>query len=163
MAKDASFDIVSQIDMQEVNNAINQANKEISQRYDFKNSKSEIKLESEELKILADDDYKLTAVIDVLRTKLINRKVSTKNLEYGKVEEASGGMVRQNIKIKQGVETDKAKQIVKDIKNSKIKVQSQIEGDHVRVTGKNRDDLQSVIQLLKSNDYGLELQFTNYR
>jgi len=163
MAKDASFDIVSLVDMQEVNNAINQANKEISQRYDFKNSKSEIKLESEELKILADDDYKLTAVIDVLRTKLINRKVSTKNLEYGKVEEASGGMVRQNIKIKQGVETDKAKQIVKDIKNSKIKVQSQIEGDHVRVTGKNRDDLQSVIQLLKSNDYGLELQFTNYR
>ncbi len=163
MAKDASFDIVSEVDLSEVTNAVTQTNKEISQRYDFKNSKSQVSLEEEALKVIADDQFKLDAVIDILQTKLIKRGVSIKNLDYGKVEEASGGTVRQIIKVKQGVETEKAKAIVKDIKNSKIKVQAQIMGDQVRVSGKNKDDLQEVIQLLRQNDYGLELQFTNYR
>ena len=163
MAKDASFDIVSQVDLSEVTNAVTQTNKEISQRYDFKNSKSEVSLDEETLKVIADDQFKLDAVIDILQTKLIKRGVSIKNLDYGKVEEASGGTVRQIIKVKQGIETEKAKAIVKDVKNSKIKVQAQIMGDQVRISGKNKDDLQAVIQLLKQNDYGLELQFTNYR
>jgi len=163
MAKDASFDVVSEVNMQEVDNAVNQTNKEISQRYDFKNSKSQVTLEGGELKILADDDFKLRSVIDILQSKLIRRQVSIKNLEYGKVEEASGGMVRQIIKVKQGIETELAKKIVKDIKNSKIKVQAQIMNDQVRVSGKNRDDLQAVIRLLKEQDYNIELQFTNYR
>jgi len=163
MAKEASFDIVSEVDMQEVDNAINQAKKEISQRYDFKNSKVEIDVDEDQLKILAEDEYKLGSVIDVVQTKLINRKVSIRNLDYSKIESASGGAVRQVIKIKQGIETEIAKQIVKDIKNSKIKVQAQIMNDQVRVSGKNRDDLQAVIQLLKSQDYNLDLQFTNFR
>ncbi|GBF12093.1 YajQ family cyclic di-GMP-binding protein [Tepidibacillus infernus] len=163
MAKDNSFDIVSEVNMQEVDNAINQTVKEIIQRYDFKNSKSEVSFQGEEIKVVSDDEYKLKSVIDVLQTKLINRKVSIKNLDYGKIEQASGGTVRQMIKIKQGIETDVAKKIIKDIKDSKIKVQAQIMGEQIRVSGKSRDDLQSVIQLLKGNDYGLELQFTNYR
>lgn len=163
MSKDASFDIVSNVDLQEVHNAVNQANKEISQRYDFKNSKSEISVDDENLKLIADDEYKLESVIDILKTKLVKRNVSIRNLDYGKIEAASGGIVRQIVKIKQGIETDTAKQIVKDIKNSKIKVQAQIMNDQVRVTGKSRDDLQAVIHLLKENDYGVELQFTNYR
>jgi len=163
MAKDASFDVVSEVNMQEVDNAVNQTNKEISQRYDFKNSKSQVSIEGEDLKILADDDFKLRSVIDILQSKLVRRQVSIKNLEYGKVEEASGGMVRQNIKVKQGIETELAKKIVKDIKNSKIKVQAQIMNDQVRVSGKNRDDLQAVIALLREQDYNIELQFTNYR
>lgn len=163
MAKDASFDIVSTVDMQEVDNAINQANKEISQRYDFKNSKSEISVEESDLKIIADDDFKLKSVIDILQSKLIRRQVPIRNLEYGKVESATGGLVRQNIKIKQGLETETAKKIVKDIKTLKLKVQAQIMGDQVRVTGKSRDDLQRVIAELKGNDYEIELQFTNYR
>lgn len=163
MAKDASFDVVSVVNMQEVDNAVNQTNKEISQRYDFKNSKSQVSIEGEELKVIADDDFKLRSVIDILQSKLIRRQVSIKNLEYGKAEEASGGTIRQIIKIKQGIETELAKKIVKDIKNSKIKVQAQIMNDQVRVSGKNRDDLQAVIALLKEQDYNIELQFTNYR
>lgn len=163
MAKAESFDVVSRIDMQEVDNAINQTNKEISQRYDFKNSKSQVSLEDGNLKIIADDDFKLRSVIDILQSKLIRRQVPIKNLEYGKAEEASGGTVRQLIKLKQGIETDTAKQIVKDIKNLKLKVQGQIMDDQVRVSGKSRDDLQAVISFLKEQDYKLELQFTNYR
>ncbi len=163
MAKDASFDIVSEVDLQEVDNALNQAKKEIGQRYDFKNSKVEIAFEDEEIKVLAEDEFKLKAVIDVIESKLINRKISIKNLDFQKIESASGGTVRQKIKIKQGIEMNIAKEIVKEIKNSKIKVQAQIMNDQVRVSGKNRDDLQAVIQLLKSKDYNLDLQFTNYR
>lgn len=163
MAKDSSFDIVSVVDMQEVNNAVNQANKEIAQRYDFKNSKSEITIDNENLKIISDDQYKLESVIDILQTKLIKRNVSIKNLEYGKIEEASGGTVRQIVKIKQGIETEKAKEIVKVIKETKIKVQAQIMDDQVRVTGKNKDDLQEILHLLKEKDFNIELQFTNYR
>lgn len=163
LAKDSSFDVVSVVDMQEVNNAVNQTNKEIAQRYDFKNSKSEISIDDENLKVLSDNQYKLESVIDILQTKLIKRNVSIKNLEYGKVEEASGGTVRQVIKIKQGIETEKAKDIVKTIKETKVKVQAQIMGDQVRVTGKNKDDLQEILHILKEKDFGLELQFTNYR
>lgn len=163
LAKDSSFDVVSAVDMQEVNNAVNQANKEITQRYDFKNSKSEITIDNENLKIISDNQYKLESVIDILQTKLIKRNVSIKNLEYGKIEEASGGTVRQNIKIKQGIESERAKEIVKAIKETKFKVQAQIMGDQVRVTGKNKDDLQEILHLLKANDFGIELQFTNYR
>jgi len=163
MSKAESFDIVSKVNLQEVDNAINQTNKEISQRYDFKNSKSEVSLEDGNLKIIADDDFKLRSVIDILQSKLIRREVPIKNLEYGKVEEASGGTVRQIIKLKQGIEIDTAKQIVKDIKNLKIKVQSQIMDDQVRVSGKSRDDLQEVISFLKQQEYNQDLQFTNYR
>lgn len=163
MAKDASFDVVSEVNMQEVDNAVNQTNKEITQRYDFKNSKSNVSVEGNEIKIIADDDFKLKSVVDILQSKLIRRQVSIKNLEYGKVEEASGGLVRQIVKVKQGIETEIAKKIVKDIKNLKIKVQAQIMNEQVRVSGKKLDDLQVVIQFLKEQDYGLELQFTNYR
>jgi len=163
MAKDESFDVVSKVDMQEVDNAVNQTKKEISQRYDFKNSKAEIKIEDGGIKILAEDDFKLRSIIDVLKTKMINRKVPVKNLDFGKVEDASGGMLRQMIKIQQGIEMEKARQIVKDIKSLKIKVQAQIAEDKIRVFGKNRDDLQSVIQFLKQKDYQIELQFINYR
>ncbi|NMA02075.1 MAG: YajQ family cyclic di-GMP-binding protein [Clostridia bacterium] len=163
MAKDASFDIVSKVDMQEVDNAINQTNKEISQRYDFKNSKSTVAIEDGDIKVVADDDYKLRSVIDILQSKLIRRKVAIKNLEYGKVETAGGGLLRQIIKVKQGIESEKGKEIIKDIKNSKIKVQPQYLENQIRVSGKSRDDLQAVIQLLKDKDYGVELQFTNYR
>ncbi|MGI6684221.1 MAG: YajQ family cyclic di-GMP-binding protein [Bacillota bacterium] len=163
MAKVESFDVVSQVDMQEVDNAVNQTKKEIGQRYDFKNSKTEIRIEDGGIKILTEDDFKLKSIIDVLKTKMINRKVSVKNLDFGKIEEASGGMLRQMIKIQQGIEIEKARQMVKDIKNLKIKVQAQIMEDKLRVSGKSRDDLQSVIQFLKQKDYQIELQFINYR
>ena len=158
-----SFDIVSKVDMQEVDNAVNQAIKEIGQRYDFKGSKSEITMEKEAVKVLADDDYKLKAVIDVLQSKFIKRNISIKFLDYGKVEPASGGMVRQLITIKQGIGKEKGKEIIAAIKESKIKVQGQIQDDQVRVTGKNRDDLQEAIRTLKGKDLGIELQFVNFR
>lgn len=163
MAKDASFDVYSEVDMQEVNNAVNQANKEISQRYDFKDSKAEITVENDGLKILAEDEYKLKSVIEVLKNKMVSRKVPLKNLNYQTIEAASGGTVRQIVKILSGIEQEKAKAIVKDIKASGIKVQAQINGEIVRVSGKNRDDLQEVIQLLKGKDYGIELLYGNYR
>ncbi len=163
MANDSSYDIVSNVDLQELNNAINQANKEISQRYDFKNSKSEITINSEEIKITTEDDYKLTAILDILKTKMIKRGVPIKNLDYGKIEQASGGLIRQAVKIKQGIETDIAKKITKTIKETKIKVQVQIIGDQIRVSGKNKDDLQRIIQLIKEQDFGIDLQFINYR
>ncbi len=163
MAKDVSFDLVSQVNMEEVKNAINQTTKEISQRYDFKNSKTEISFEEENIKVIADDDFKLKSIIDILQTKMIRRNVPIKNLDYGKAEDASGGMVRQLIKVKQGIESEKAKKIVKDIKGLKMKVQAQIMDVQVRVSGKNKDDLQQVIQFLKEQDYEVELQFINYR
>lgn len=163
MAKDASFDIVSKVDLQEVDNAVNQTKKEIDQRFDFRGSKSEVKAEENEVKILADDDYKLKSIIDILQSKLFKRGISIKNMDYGKIEDASGGMVRQTITIKQGIDTELAKQIIKDIKGSKIKVQAQIMDDQVRISGKNRDDLQATIQFVKEQDYNLDLQFVNYR
>ncbi len=159
-----SFDIVSKVDMQEVDNAVNQAIKEMSQRYDFKGSKSEIKWEKkEEITIIGDDDNKLKSVIDMLETRLVKRGISIKSLDFGKVEEASGGIKRQVIKIKQGIETEKAKEINRLIKDLKLKVQPQIMDDQIRVTGKKIDDLQEAIQTLKAKDLGIPLQFVNMR
>lgn len=163
MAKEESFDVVSKVDMQEVDNAVNQTRKEINQRYDFKNSKTQINIEEGSVKIVTENDFRLRSIVDTLQSKMINRKVAVKNLEFGKIEEAAGGMVRQLIRIKQGIETDIAKQMVKDIKGNKIKVQAQIMGDQLRVSGKSRDALQTVIHFLKEKDYGVELQFVNYR
>ena len=163
MAKDASFDVVSKVDMQEVDNAVNQTKKEITQRFDFRGSKSEVTAEGSEVKILTEDDFRLKSIIDVLQTKLIKRGISIKNLDYGKVEDASGGMVRQVIKIKQGIETELAKKIIKDIKGTKIKVQAQIMDDQIRISGKNRDDLQETIAFIREQDYDIDLQFINYR
>lgn len=158
-----SFDIVSKVDMQEVDNAVNQAIKEIGQRYDFKGSKCQITPEKDSVKILADDDYKLKAVVDVLQSKFMKRNISIKALQYGKVEQASGGMVRQIITVQQGISKEKAKDITTAIKESKLKVQAQIQDDQVRVIGKNRDDLQDAIQLLKGQELDVEMQFTNFR
>ena len=158
-----SFDIVSKVDMQEVDNAVNQAIKEIGQRYDFKGSKNQITPEKDSVKILADDDYKLKAVIDVLQSKFLKRNISVKALQYGKVEPASGGLVRQIITVQQGISKEKAKEIIAVVKDAKLKVQAQIQDDQVRVTGKNRDDLQDAIQLLKSKDLDVEMQFLNFR
>jgi hypothetical protein len=163
MAAENSFDIVSKIDMAEVTNAVSQAMKEISQRFDFKGSKSNITQEKDALVIVSDDEYKLKSVIDILQTKLVKRQVPIKNLSFGKMEAALSGTVRQKLTLQQGIPTDKAKELVKAIKDSKIRVQASIQADQVRVTGKNRDDLQSVIQLLKGKEFSLELQFTNYR
>jgi uncharacterized protein YajQ (UPF0234 family) len=158
-----SFDIVSKVDTQEVDNAVSQAVKEIGQRYDFKGSKSQITQEKDAVKILADDDYKLKAVIDVLQSKFLKRNISIKALQYGKVEPASGGLVRQIITVQQGISKEKAKDIIAVIKEAKLKVQAQIQDDQVRVTGKNRDDLQDAIQLLKGADIDVEMQFLNFR
>ena len=163
MAKDVSFDIYSTVDMQEVDNAVNQTNKEIGQRYDFKNSKSKVEVEKEGLKITADDDYKLRSVTEILKAKMVSRKVPARNLIFEKAEAASGGLLRQLVKIQNGIEQEKAKSIVKEIKALGLKVQAQIMEDQVRVSGKDRDDMQKVIQALKEKDYGVELQFGNYR
>ncbi len=158
-----SFDIVSKVDMQEVDNAVNQSVKEIGQRYDFKGSKAEINRENESIKVLADDDFKLKAVIDVLQSKFIKRNISIKSLQYGKAEPASGSMVRQIITVQVGISKEKGKEIIAVIKESKIKVQAQIQDDQVRVTGKNRDDLQEAIALLRGKDLDVEMQFVNFR
>src|SRR5512135_1890800 len=163
MAAENSFDIVSKIDMSQVTNAVTQSMKEIGQRFDFKGSKSNITQEKDALVIVSDDEYKLNSVVDILQTKLVKRGVPIKNLSFGKVEPAQGGTVRQHATLQQGIPTDKAKEIVKAIKDSKIKVQASIQADQVRVAGKNRDDLQAVIQLLKGKEFALELQFDNYR
>ena len=158
-----SFDVVSKVDMQEVDNAVNQASKEIEQRYDFKGTHNEITQEKDALVILAADDYKLNAVIDVLKGKLVRRGISPKCLDFGKKESASHGAVRQRVAIVQGIDKERGKDVVKAIKESKLKVQAQIMEDQVRVSGKQIDDLQEVIQLLKGQDFGIELQFVNMR
>ena len=159
-----SFDLVSKVDMQEVDNAVNQAIKEMSQRYDFKDTKSEIKWEKkEEITIIGDDDNKLKSVIDMIETRFVKRGVPLKSLDFGKVEDASGGIKRQVIKIKQGIPSDKAREINKVIKDLKLKVQSQIMDDQIRVTGKKIDDLQEAIHALKGKDLGIPLQFVNMR
>lgn len=163
MAKDNSFDIVSQVDMQEIENAINQAVKEIDNRFDFKNSRSSISLDGDKITLVSDDEYKLKNVVDILENKAIKRGISLKALDYGKIEPAAKDTVRQIVTLKQGISKEDSKLIIKLIKDSKIKVQSAVQGDAVRVTGKNRDDLQAVIQLLKEQDLEIELQFNNYR
>lgn len=163
MASTNSFDIISEVNMQEVDNAINQAKKEISNRYDFKNSKVEIELSKESLTINAEDEYKLNTVIEILKSKFIKRGVSPKALNFKKIEKASLGTVRQVADLVCGISKEKAKEIVNIIKSSKLKVQSQIMDDKVRVSSKSRDDLQTVINLLKEKDIDIPLQFTNYR
>jgi len=158
-----SFDVVSRVDVQEIDNALNQTRKEVAQRYDLKDAKTEIEWDQKVLTITTADDFKLKAVVDVLQSKFVRRHVPIKNLEYGKVEPASGTRARQVITVRQGIETDKAREIVKRVKASKQKVQSQIMGEEVRVSGKKRDDLQATIELLRGEDFGLELQFVNFR
>ena len=158
-----SFDVVSVVDMQEVDNAVNQAVKEIGQRYDFKGSKTEVTLEKDAIKVVTDDEFRLKAVVDVLQSKFVRRGVSLKALEYGKVEPASGGLVRQMIAIQQGISKEKGREIIALVKGAKRKVQSQIQEEQVRVTGKNIDDLQEVIRMLKAKDLGVDLQFVNMR
>ncbi len=162
---DNSFDIVSKIDLAEVNNAIQQALKEIVQRYDLKSSKSDIQLNEKDHKILLEsaDEFKLKAVTDVFEQKLIKRKVPLKGLTYGAVTPAAGSTVRQEISLQQGIPIEKARDIVKLIKDSKKKVQASIQGDLVRVSGRDRDTLQDVIALLRGHDFGIDMQFTNYR
>lgn len=163
MAGDNSFDVVSDVNLMEVSNAVQQAVKEIRQRFDFKGSISDITLEKETLTLTSDDETKLKAVTDILQTKLVKRGVSLKALEYGAIQPAAKGSVRQAVTIRKGIATEKAKEIVKFIKGSGVKVQATIQEDQVRVSGKKRDDLQAIIQLLKGRDFGIDLQFTNYR
>lgn len=165
MADEHSFDIVSRVDMQEVLNAVQQATKEMSQRFDFKGSKSSIEFSKDkaEITLISDDEQKLKSVIDILQSKLAKRKVSLKSLQYGKVELASGGTVSQVITLQQGISQEKAKEIVKIIKDSKLKVQAEIQKDQLRVRAKKIDDLQAVISMLKEKDLGIHMEFLNYR
>ena len=165
MADTSSFDVVSTVDMQEVKNAVDQTLKEIRQRFDFKGSKSDLTLKEKEkvLEIVSDDEYKLKAVLDILKAKCVKRNVSLKALDYGKVEQALGGTVRQHITIQSGIADDKAKAIVKRIKEKKFKAQAQSQGDQVRVQSKSKDELQTVIAFLKQQDFGIDLQFINFR
>ena len=159
-----SFDIVSKVDLQEVSNAIQQALREVHTRFDLKNSKSRIELEGKEAIVLhSEDEFKLKAVNDVLQQRLVKRGVPLKALTYGAIEPAAGSTVRQRITMQQGIPTEKAREIVKLIKESKKKVQASIQGDMVRVSGKDRDTLQEIIVLLRNTDLGIDMHFTNYR
>ena len=160
-----SFDIVSRVDMQEVSNAVQQAMKEIQQRFDFRGSSSAIELDRAGgvLTIVSDDEYKLKSVVDILQGKLIKRKVPIKSLQYGKLESSLSGNVKQTVTIQQGVPAEKGKEIVKLIKNAKLKVQAEIQKDQLRVRAKKKDDLQAVIQLVKEKDFDIHLEFVNYR
>lgn len=163
MAQEYSFDIVSKVDIQEMKNAVQQAMREINTRYDFKGSKSEITIHNDEINIVSDDEYKLKTVIDILQSKMIKRGVPIKNMAYGRVEPAASNTVRQTITLKQGIDQDTAKKINKLIRDQKRKVKTQIQGDQVRVTGKSKDELQQVIQMLNNADLPLELQYVNMR
>lgn len=163
MAKESSFDIVSNVDMAEVTNAINLTMKEIQNRYDFKGSNSDVKLEGDELVLISDDEFKMSQLKDVLLGKLIKRNVPTKNLQYGKLESAFSGNVRQRAKLAQGIDKENAKKINTLIKNSGLKVKSQIQDDQIRITGKSRDDLQKVIAAIREADLPIDVQFVNYR
>lgn len=158
-----SFDIVSEVDMQEVDNALNSVRREIEQRYDFKGSSSTVELEKEEITVVTNDDYKLGQINDMLKGHFTRRKIDAKSMDFGKPEAASGGNLRQKIKIKKGVDSDNAKKIVKFIKDTKIKVQASIRGNEVRVDGKKRDDLQDIIAHIKSMPLDLPVQFINFR
>jgi cyclic-di-GMP-binding protein len=161
---DNSFDIVSKVDLQEVSNAVQNALKEIHTRFDLKDTKSNISLEGkDELVLSSSDEYKLKAVNDILQAKLVKRGVPLKALSYGTLEPAAGSTVRQKIKMQQGIPVEKAREIVKKIKDSKKRVQASIQGDSVRVSGKDRDTLQEIIAMLRQSDFGIDMQFTNYR
>jgi cyclic-di-GMP-binding protein len=163
MAKENSFDIVSKTDYAEITNALNQTAKEISQRFDFKGSKAAAELADKDLVLTAEDDTRLRNMNDILQSKLLKRGVSIKALDYQKVEPAAGGTVRQLVKVQQGIPTDKAKEVVKFIKDNKFKVQASIQGETVRVSGKDRDTLQEVIAALKGKDFGIDMTFDNFR
>ena len=163
MAQQNSFDIVSEVDRAEITNALNQTMKEVRQRFDFKGSNAEVRLEKEELILTGEDETRLRNMNDILQQKLVRRGVPLKALTYGKVEPAAGGTVRQHVAIQQGIPQEKAKEIVKFIKDSKVKAQAAIQGDIVRVSGRDRDTLQDVIARLKAKDFGIDMQFTNYR
>jgi cyclic-di-GMP-binding protein len=163
MAQQNTFDIVSKVDENEVSNAVNQTNKEVSQRFDFKGSMSKVSLDKEGLLMVAEDETRLRNMNDILQQKLVKRGVPLKAFDYGKVEPAAGGTVRQQIAIQQGIPQEKAKEIVKAIKDTKAKVQASIQGDIVRVSGRDRDELQMVIQQVKARDFGINMEFTNYR
>jgi uncharacterized protein YajQ (UPF0234 family) len=165
MAEEHSFDIVSRVDLQEVLNAVQQAMKEISQRFDFRGSKSSIELnkEKQELTLVSDDETKLKSVIDILETKLVKRGVSLKALNYGKIEQAAGNTVRQIVTLQQGIPVEKSKEIVKVIKDTKMKAQGEIQKDQVRVKAKKIDDLQALMKLIREKDLGIHIEFINYR
>lgn len=163
MAKENSFDIVSKIDYAELDNALNQTTKEVSQRFDFKGSKAAVALQDKDLVLAAEDETKLRNMNDILQGKLVKRSIPLKALSYETIQPAAGGTVRQTVKIQQGIPIEKAKEIVKFIKDAKIKVQASIQGETVRVSGKDRDVLQETIAKLKSNDFGIDMQFDNYR
>ena len=165
MAENYSFDIVSEISWQEIDNAVNQARKEIQQRYDFKGSKSSIEYSQKDktMTVLADDDYKLKAVVDILQNKFVKRSIPLKAMKFKTVEQASGGMLRQVIEVQQGISKDNCKLIVKIIKDSKLKVQAAIQDEQVRVSGRNKDDLQAAIALVKEAELDFAVQFVNYR
>ena len=163
MAQQNSFDIVSQVDRAEINNALNQTMKEVRQRFDFKGSNATVILEDNDLVLTAEDETRLRNMNDILQQKLVRRGVPLKALSYGRVEPAAGGTVRQRAAIQQGIPTEKAKEIVRFIKDSKAKVQAAIQGDTVRVSGRDRDTLQEIIAKLKSKDFGINMQYTNYR
>ncbi len=165
MPQDFSFDVVSKVDLQEVSNAVQQASKEIATRFDFRGSASKVEFSEKELELVltSDDEHKMKSVVDILETKLVRRGVAVKAMEYGKVEPAAGGTVRQVAKIQQGIPSEKAKEIVRAIKDRKLKVQAAIQADQVRVSGRVKDELQSAMALLRERDFGLPLQFTNYR
>ena len=165
MADQFSFDVVSEVNMQELKNAIDQATKEIKQRFDFKDSKTDINLKEKEkeLVVVSDDEYKLKAVQDIIKTKCVKRGVSLKAFSYAALEPALSGTVRQVAKIQSGLPSEKAKEISKVLKDSKLRVQTQIQGEQVRISGKSKDELQSAIAFLRGKDFGIDLQFTNYR
>jgi len=160
---ESSFDVVSSVDLQEVKNAIAQAMKEIVTRYDLKGTGSNIELQGEDLLLTSSDEFKLKAVRDVLETRLVKRNVPLKALTFGTIDKALGGTVRQKVSLQKGIPSEKAREIVKIVKGTKLKVQAAIQGEQVRISGKNRDDLQAVIQALKGSDLGIDMQFTNYR
>ncbi|MCZ6696020.1 MAG: YajQ family cyclic di-GMP-binding protein [Acidobacteria bacterium] len=163
VASEHSFDVVSKIDLQEVDNAVQQAAKEIGQRYDFRGSSAGIRREAHALVLQAEDEYRLKAVVDILAGRLASRKVPLKGLTFDKPQAASGGSVRQEVQLQQGIPLEHAKEIVKVLKSAKLKVQVAIQGDQVRVRGKNRDDLQAAIRILKDRDLPIDMQYTNYR
>jgi cyclic-di-GMP-binding protein len=163
MAKENSFDVVSQVDLSEVRNAIQIALKEVQNRYDFKGSKSDLSLDSEDIVLVSDDEYKLGQLKDVLLSKLIKRNVPVKNLDYGKIEGASGGTVRQRAKLVQGIDKENAKKINTLVKNSGLKVKSQVQDDQVRITGKNKDDLQQIMASIRESGLPIDVQFINFR
>ncbi len=165
MAQEFSFDVVSKVDLQEVLNAVQQASKEIATRFDFRGSKSKVEWNEKDLQLTltSDDELKLKSVVDILETRLVKRGVAVKSLDFQKVEPAAGATVRQIVKIQQGIASEKAREIVRAIKDRKFKVQAAIQADQVRVSGRAKDDLQEVMAMLRGQDFGVPLQFTNYR